>query len=102
MLLYVVLCSVLISPHGSPLTNVVLFGPVCRDLVVHFLVVKEVEGLEGVEDEVTQILVHVDSQDPPVVAVDGAASVHHLRAGTAPPWVSLPLHLRAGTAPPLG
>lgn len=39
------------------------------------------ESLEGVEDEITQILVHVDGEDPAVEAVYRPASVHHLGRG---------------------
>ena len=63
-------------------THVYVLRPVGRDLVIHLLVVVEVEGLEGVEQEVSQVLIHVDGEDPPVEAVDGPATVHHLRERT--------------------
>lgn len=75
---HLVFISSLIEPTTGEPTNVCFFEPLGRDLVVHVLVVEEVEGLEDVEDEVSQVLVHVDRQDPAVKAVDGVTSVHHL------------------------
>lgn len=40
------------------------------------LVVVEMERLEGVEDEVPHVLVHVSLHDPPVKVVDDSSSIH--------------------------
>lgn len=60
------------------LTDVNFLGPVWRNLVIYILVAEEVEAAKGVEEEVSEVLVHVDGQDPAVEAVDGSPSVHHL------------------------
>lgn len=44
-------------------------------------VVEEMKGLEGVEDEISQILIHVDGEDPAVEAIYRPASIHHLGRG---------------------
>ena len=52
---------------------------VLRDVVIVLLVHVEVERLEGVEDEVAKVLLHVGVQDAAVEEVDRMAAVHHLR-----------------------
>lgn len=71
----IIWCSFLFSIE---LTNVCFFEPRGRDLVIDVLVAEEVEGLEDVEEEVSQVVIHVDREDPAVKAVDGTTSVHHL------------------------
>lgn len=60
-------------------TNINLLGSIWWDLVVHIFIVKEVEGLEGVKDEVAQILIHVNCEDPSIKAINSPATIHHLR-----------------------
>lgn len=62
-------------------TDVDVLESVCRDSVIHIFVVEEMERLEGVEDEISQILVHVDGEDPAVEAVYRPAPIHHLGGG---------------------
>ena len=48
----------------------------------HLAVSVEVERLEGVEQEVAHILVHVGGDDPPVKVVNHTAAIHYLGNGT--------------------
>lgn len=61
------------------LTNICFLGPSWRDLVIYVLVAEEVELTKGVEEEVSEVLIHVDRQDPAVEAVYGSPTVHHLQ-----------------------
>lgn len=40
---------------------------------------KEVKGLKCVKDEISQILIHINCEDPTIEAVNSPAAIHHLR-----------------------
>mmetsp|Transcript_4919 Transcript_4919/g.13547 ORF Transcript_4919/g.13547 Transcript_4919/m.13547 type:complete len:632 (-) Transcript_4919:543-2438(-) len=56
--------------------------------VIHLRVLEEVEGLESVEEEVTEVLVEVGAQHAPVEVVGHSPAVHHLASEVAQgiPW----------------
>lgn len=60
-------------------TNVNFLGPRWRYLVINILVAIKIKAAEGVEDEISKVFIHVDSQDPAVKAVYGSPTIHHLR-----------------------
>mmetsp|Transcript_3414 Transcript_3414/g.6492 ORF Transcript_3414/g.6492 Transcript_3414/m.6492 type:complete len:309 (-) Transcript_3414:6974-7900(-) len=48
------------------------------ELVIHLLIEIEVEGLEGIEQEITHVLLEVSHHNPPVHAVGHAPPIHAL------------------------
>lgn len=49
-----------------------------RNLVINIFVVEEVIAPKGVEEEISKVLIHVDSQDPAVEAIYSSPTIHHL------------------------
>lgn len=60
------------------LTNIYCLCASWRDFIFYIFVFEEVELPEGIEEEISKILIHVDSQDPTVKAIYNAPTVHHL------------------------
>ena len=60
------------------LTNIVIPWTFIWNPVIYFLIDKEVEWLEGVENEVPHVLVHVGVQNTTIKIIDSATSVHNL------------------------
>lgn len=60
------------------LTNIDVFWSSWRDFVIYIFVFEEVELPESVEEEVSKVLIHVDSQDPAVKAIYCSAAIHYL------------------------
>lgn len=60
------------------LTNKVIFSLPFWNFIIHCVTFIKMEDLECVKEEIPKVLVHVDSQDAPVEAVDGTAPIHDL------------------------
>lgn len=60
------------------LTNIYCLCASWWDFIFYIFVFEEVELPEGIEEEISKILIHVDSQDPAVKAIYYAPTVHHL------------------------
>ncbi len=46
--------------------------------VVDRLVMEEVKGLEGIEYEVTHVLVHISPEDSTIEIINSPTTIHHL------------------------
>ena len=53
--------------HGSQKTTKI--GRKVNSLVLHTIILKEEEWLEGIKQEVSQVLIQVGGQNPTIVAV---------------------------------
>lgn len=60
------------------LTNKVIFSLPIWDFIIDCVTFVEVEHLERVKQEIPKVLIHVDSQDAPVKAVDCTPAIHDL------------------------
>ena len=78
-----------VSPYGEwthfhgiqllfSITSIIISGSIFRNLVVHFFIEIEMEGLECVKDEVAHVLIHVCVQYPTIKVINGSTSVHYL------------------------
>lgn len=60
------------------LTNKVIFCGPFWNFIINFVIFIEMELLERVEYEIPKVLIHVDSQNAAIEAVDGTPAIHDL------------------------
>lgn len=60
------------------LTNKVIFSLPCWNFIIDCVTFIKMEHLECVKQEIPEVLIHVDSQDAPVKAVDCTPTIHDL------------------------
>lgn len=60
------------------ITSIYFLWPILRDLVSYIFVAEEVESPESVKEEISEVFIHVDSQDPAIKAIYGSPTIHHL------------------------